>query len=84
MAKAIDRLIQDLENAEVDSISEIGLIRRDAEKVHNAGYYFMDIHIHRTLILIVIEERQATIVWAGNHQDYERTLKTTKRASKNG
>ncbi|KAA0989698.1 type II toxin-antitoxin system HigB family toxin [Dyadobacter aurulentus] len=80
LSKAIDQLIQDLENAKINSLSEIKLVRSDAEKVHNAGYYFVDIHNHRTLILVVIEDQEATIVWAGHHQDYERTFRNNKKS----
>jgi hypothetical protein len=80
LSRAIDQLIKDLENAEINSAIEIKLVRKDAEKVHSSGNYFVDIHIHRALILIVIEDREATIVWAGNHQDYERTFKNNKKS----
>jgi hypothetical protein len=47
--------------------------------VHVDGFYFFDIHIHRTLILVEIdEEGEATIVWAGTHQEYETTFKNNK------
>ncbi|NIJ51714.1 type II toxin-antitoxin system HigB family toxin [Dyadobacter arcticus] len=80
LSKAIHQLIQDLENAEISSMNEISLIRRDAEKVHSSGYYFVNIHIHRTLILVTIEDQEATIAWVGNHQDYERIFKNNKKS----
>lgn len=74
----IDKLLTDLErfNPKIDNIKNI---RSDADKVHNDGFYFFDISIHRTLILIEFdEEGEATIVWAGSHQEYETTFKNNK------
>lgn len=74
----IDKLIADLErfNSNENSIDEI---RNDADCVHNDGFYFFNINIHRTLILIELDEDgEATIVWAGMHQEYESTFKNNK------
>ncbi|WP_286971306.1 type II toxin-antitoxin system HigB family toxin [Flavobacterium sp. UBA4854] len=74
----IDKLIADLEkfNPNQDSINEI---RNDADCVHNDGFYFFNINIHRTLILIEFDDDgEATIVWAGTHQEYEATFKNNK------
>ncbi len=74
----IDKLLIDLEkfNPYEQRINEI---RSDADCVHNDGFYFFDIHIHRTLILIEIDdEGEATVVWAGNHQEYESIFKNNK------
>ncbi|ABQ07119.1 type II toxin-antitoxin system HigB family toxin [Flavobacterium johnsoniae] len=74
----IDKLIADLErfNSNENSIDEI---RNDADCVHNDGFYFFNINIHRTLILIELDEDgEATIVWAGTHQEYESTFKNNK------
>ncbi|MEN2488721.1 type II toxin-antitoxin system HigB family toxin [Flavobacterium sp. B11] len=74
----IDKLITDLEkfNPNQDSINEI---RNDADCVHNDGFYFFNINIHRTLILIEFDDDgEATIVWAGTHQEYEATFKNNK------
>ena len=54
-------------------------IRNDADCVHNDGFYFFDIHIHRTLIMIELDENgEATIVWVGTHDEYEKTFKNNK------
>jgi len=74
----IDKLIQDLENFNpiADDINEI---RNDADCVHSDGFYFFDINIHRTLIMIEFNyDGEATIIWAGNHQQYESTFKNNK------
>ncbi len=74
----IDKLIIDLErfNSNENTIDEI---RNDADCVHNDGFYFFNINIHRTLILIEFDnDGEATIVWAGTHQEYESTFKNNK------
>ncbi|MCL7988754.1 type II toxin-antitoxin system HigB family toxin [Sphingobacterium sp. lm-10] len=74
----IDRLMDDLEKFEPGAMS-IATVRHDADNVHSEGFYFFDIHIHRTLILIEIDEDgEATIVWAGTHQEYEAKFKNNK------
>ncbi len=74
----IDNLITDLENFN-PAEENIKDIRNDADCVHSDGFYFFDIHIHRTLILIEFDDDgEATIVWAGTHQEYESTFKNTK------
>ena len=43
------------------------------------GFYFFNIIQHRTLILIEFdEEGDASIIWAGTHQEYEHTFKNNK------
>ena len=74
----IDRLVADLERFN-PSESNITDIRSDADKVHAEGFYFFDINIHRTLILIEFDDAgEATIVWAGTHQEYESIFKSNK------
>lgn len=78
MCDAIDQLIVDLEQigpAENDLMD----VRPDADKVHSDGFYFFNIHIHRTLILIELDdEGEATVVWADSHDEYERTFKNNR------
>jgi hypothetical protein len=52
--------------------------RNDAEKVHPDGFYFFNLTAHRTLILIEFSDNESTIVWCGNHKDYESTFKNNK------
>ena len=74
----IDKLITDLEKFDPTK-STLKEIRSDADCVHNDGFYFFDITIHRTLILIEFDDGgEATIVWAGTHQEYESVFKNTK------
>lgn len=59
----IDNLIYDLEKYNSGD-SNIIDIRSDADCVHNDGFYFFNLNVHRTLILIELdEEGEATIVW---------------------
>ncbi len=79
LCNAIDKLISDLEGFSYHN-QHIADIRRDADCVHNEGFYFFDINIHRTLILIELdEEGEATIVWVGTHQEYEITFQNNKK-----
>ena len=74
----IDKFISDIENFNPE-ISSIIDIRKDADCVHSDGFYFFDIHIHRTLILLEFDdEGEATIIWTGTHQEYETIFKNNK------
>lgn len=78
LCNAIDDLTGELEAFDPNK-SLIKQIRNDADCVHSEGFYFFDIHIHRTLILIELDEGgEATIIWAGTHQEYERIFKNNK------
>ncbi len=78
LCNAIDELIADLEGFE-PSKQSLNNIRKDADCVHNDGFYFFNINIHRTLVLIELDENgEATIVWVGTHQEYETTFKNNK------
>lgn len=78
LSSEIDKLISDLENFNPGekSISEV---RNDAACVHSDGFYFFNIRIHRTLIMIEFDDDgEVTIVWAGTHREYETTFKNNK------
>jgi hypothetical protein len=78
LCNEIDRLITDLERFFPGEESLID-IRSDADCVHNDGYYFFDINMHRTLILIELDNAgEATILWAGTHKEYEAIFKNNK------
>ena len=78
LSNEIDKLMTDLES--FNPISQNILeVRKDADCVHKDGFYFFHISIHRTLILIELDdEGEATIVWIGTHQEYETTFKNNK------
>lgn len=74
----IDSLILDLEKFD-PSKDILKIARPDADCVHNDGFYFFDINIHRTLILIELDdEGEASIVWVGTHQEYDTIFKNNK------
>ncbi len=78
LCNEIDKLITDLEDFNSNK-KQINEIRVDADCVHNDGFYFFNTHIHRILILIEFDnDGEATIIWAGNHQEYEDTFKNNK------
>lgn len=80
---SIDSLIKTLVENEFTNQSDILKIRPDADCVHSDGFYFFDINIHRTLLLIEFEENEeATIVWAGSHDEYEKTFRNNKNTIK--
>ena len=79
LISAIELLINDLETNEFKNQTELFTVRPDADCVHSDGFYFLDINIHRTLILIEFEENgDITIVWRGSHDEYENTFKNNK------
>jgi hypothetical protein len=78
LCEAIEKLINDLETFDPQK-SGLKAIRKDADSVHPDGFYFFNIHLHRTMILIEIEdEGEATIIWAGSHQDYDRIFRNNR------
>lgn len=79
LSKAVQQLIKDIENANWLTPHDLIKSRPDADCVYGGEFYFFNIHIHRTLILIEFEENgEATIVWAGSHGDYELTFKNNR------
>jgi mRNA interferase HigB len=79
LCDAIDDLITRIESKNWRSKEEILKDRPDADQVHNDGFYFFDLNIHRTLILIEFEaDGEATVAWAGNHQEYDAVFKNNK------
>jgi mRNA-degrading endonuclease HigB of HigAB toxin-antitoxin module len=81
--KAIDSLIVDIEKANWRTKIEIVAERPDADCVHSEGFYFFNINIHRTMILIVFEDNEATIIWTGSHDNYDQTFKGNKKTIEN-
>jgi len=76
---AIDKLIFDIENSDWKNSVEIKQTRPDADKIHSDGFYFFDLNIHRTMILIIFSEKEAIIIWAGSHNEYDNIFKGNKR-----
>ncbi len=82
LTKAIDKLIKDIDENDWKDQAELNKTRTDADNVHSDGYYFFNINIHRTMILIEFSEIEATVVWAGTHQEYVTTFKNNRNTIK--
>lgn len=83
LLNAIKKLISDIENSEWKTPLDLIEKRPDADCVYGGEFYFFNIHIHRALILIEFEENgEATVVWAGTHDDYELTFKNNRSVIK--
>jgi len=82
LTKAIDKLIKDIGENDWKDQTELNETRQDADNVHSDGFYFFNINIHRTMILIEFSEREATVVWAGTHQEYETVFKNNRNTIK--
>lgn len=79
LALAIDVLINDLESANWKNKLELVSERKDADLVHADGFFFFDIQVHRTMVLLVFEENEASIIWAGTHAEYDLVFRGNKR-----
>ena len=78
MHREIDLLINVIENNLWKNQMELTLIRSDADCIHSDGFYFFNISVHRAMILIEFDCEEATVVWVGSHQEYERVFKGNK------
>lgn len=78
LIKAVDHLVDEIHTNDWLNQSELVLSRKDADNVHSDGFYFFDIGVHRTMILIEFTENEATVVWAGTHQEYEAVFKNNR------
>lgn len=80
LTRAIDELISTIEMKAWKTKEDIKADRPDADQVHSDGFYFFNINIHRTLVLIEIANYDgiAKVIWAGSHDRYERTFKNSK------
>lgn len=78
LISAIDKLISDIESANWTKKTDVKSARPDADCVHSDGFYFFDINVHRTMILIVFDDDEATIIWTGSHDEYDKTFKGNK------
>lgn len=83
LAIEIDKLIFDIEQNNWESPIELKQSRPDADCVHSEGFYFFNINIHRTMILIEFDENKyARIIWAGSHNDYTKIFKNNRNSIK--
>ena len=82
LCNSVDELIRDIEENKWGNSFELQETRNDADCVHSDGFFFFNISIHRTMILIEFEDDEATVVWAGDHQEYVTTFKNNKNTIK--
>lgn len=82
LTNAVDTLIKDIENSIWTNSLELHITRADADCVHNSGFYIFNIAVHRTMVLVEFEEIEATVVWVGNHNEYEKTFRNNKNTIK--
>lgn len=78
LEKAITELINDIEGNNWKDNTELKVTRSDADKVHADGFYFFNLYIHRTMILLQFDDEEATVVWAGTHQEYGAVFKNNR------
>lgn len=78
LAKEIELLIEDIESNEWKDQTQLNETRSDADCVHSDGFYFFNISVHRTMIMIEFDDGEATVVWVGSHQKYEEVFKNNK------
>jgi mRNA-degrading endonuclease HigB of HigAB toxin-antitoxin module len=93
LAKVIDKFIIALEQAKWRTPAEVKKERKDADFVHADGFCFFDLKVHRTMILLEFstteqiasaDNGQATVIWAGSHDEYESISVTIKARLKSG
>jgi mRNA interferase HigB len=83
LVNSVQQLLADIEENQWNTPLDLTKTRPDADCVYGGEFYFFNINIHRTMILIEFEENgEATIVWAGSHDDYELTFKNNRNVIK--
>jgi len=78
LKEAIEKLIKDFETNDWSNPSELIKSRNDADKIHSKGFYFFNLTDHRTMILVEFLDKDATIIWCGNHDKYESLFRNNK------
>ena len=79
LTSAIDKLIDDIESAAWKDKLELIDSRPDADRVHSEDFFFLNINVHRTLVMIVFTDQCAEILWVGTHDDYDSIFKGNKK-----
>lgn len=72
-----------MEQATWSTREELKADRKDADCVHDDGFYFFDLNVHRTMTLVEfsegVEEGIIQVLWVGSHDEYERIFKNNKK-----
>jgi len=83
LVEAVQQLLTDIEASDWKTPLDLTMKRADADCVYGGKFYFFNISKYRTLILIEFDDDgEATIVWAGNHDDYELIFKNNRNVIK--
>jgi len=83
LVQSIEKLIDDLEGYDWTNPHELTEKRPDADCVYGGEFYFFNINVHRTMIMVEFEEDgEMTVVWAGSHDEYEQTFKNNRNVIK--
>lgn len=83
LLKSVNKLIAEIEEGSWKTPNDLISNRPDADCVYGGKFYFFDINIHRTLVLIEFDEDgEATIARAGSHDEYELTFKNNRNVIK--
>lgn len=83
LIEAIDKLIGDILINNWNSPMDLKETRSDADCVHSDGFFFFNLNVHRTMILIEFDEnKRARVIWTGSHQDYDKTFKNNRNTIK--
>lgn len=43
------------------------------------GFFFFDVTTFRVMMLLEFRDGEATVVWTGSHQEYERVFRNNKK-----
>ncbi|MCH7535986.1 MAG: type II toxin-antitoxin system HigB family toxin [Bacteroidetes bacterium] len=82
LSDAIDNLIDCIESNNWNNPTELKKSRIDTDCVHSDGFYFFNVSIHRTMIMVEFDDKEATVVWIGNHQEYVSIFNNNKNTIK--
>ncbi len=83
LVRSVEKLIKDFEENNWSNAYKLAETRKDADCVYGGDFFFFNIHIHRTLVLVQFDEiGTATIIWVGNHHEYETVFKNNKNVIK--
>lgn len=78
LQKVINDFVEKVEKANWKNDADLKVTFPDADRIFKNVYVFDLTGSDRTLTLVYLVNEQVQIVWAGNHQEYERELKNNK------
>jgi hypothetical protein len=78
LSREIERLITDIESSDIRSPKDLLEIRKDADRVHSAEIYFLNLHFHRVLLMMEFQKNWAIVLWIGTHSKYVAIFKNNK------